>query len=193
METKKKRNFLLRVDWTNWYSSRADIVQGSKSSLIFFQRFKWPMWIGEVSKKDLFHIYIKLLEWSWWNEFENLDTAGKKRSCVGVFFCLFWGFYRVGWYSFPFCSFTSFYGSLQSMLFTPILSVNATLTNIIVLHTHAHCLMWLNGDTWQENANIQLLKLCSMYRAWNYPSYTILFSSVISIFFMVLLKHLQWK
>jgi len=86
METKKKRNFLLRVDWTNWYSSRADIVQGSKSSLNFFQRFKWPMWIGEVSKKDLFHIYIKLLEWSWWNEFENLDTAGKKRSCVGVFF-----------------------------------------------------------------------------------------------------------
>ena len=114
----------------------------------------------------------------------------KKEAVSEFFFCLFWGCYRVGWYSFPF---TSFYGSLQPMLFTPILSVNATLINIIVLHTHAHCLMWLNGDTWQENANIQLLKLCSMYRAWNYSSYTILFSSVISIFFMVLLKHLQWK
>jgi hypothetical protein len=70
------------------------------------------------------------------------------------------------------------------MLFTPILSVNATLINIIVLHTHAYCLMLLNGDTWQENANIQLFEtMYSMYRAWNCPSYTILFSIVISFFY----------
>jgi len=160
METKKKRNFLLRVDWTNWYSSRADIVQGSKSSLNFFQRFKWPMWIGEVSKKDLFHIYIS----NYSNDHDETSlriwthSREKKKLCRSFFVCLFWGCYRVGWYSFPFCSFTSFYGSLQSMLFTPILSVNATLTNIIVLHTHAYCLMWLNSDTWQENANIQLFE-----------------------------------
>ena len=44
------------------------------------------MWIGEVSKKDLFHIYIKLLEWSWWNEFENLDTQQEKKEAVSEFF-----------------------------------------------------------------------------------------------------------
>ena len=54
METKKKRNFLLRVDWTNWYSSRADIVQGSKSSLNFVRGVKRTEWIDEGSKIDFF-------------------------------------------------------------------------------------------------------------------------------------------
>ena len=149
------------------------------------------MWIGEGSKKDLFQIYQ--ITWMiWCNEFENLDTQQEKSKLCRIFLFVL-GLFSGGvvFISIFFVHF--FYGSLQPILFTPILSVNATLINIIVLHTHAHCLMWLNGDTWQENANIQLLKLCSMYRAWNYPSYTILFSSVISIFFMVLLKHLQWK
>ena len=172
---KKGREILLRE------IGPTEIVQGSKWSLNFFGGLSGQCELVKVVKKT-FSKYIKLLEWSDVTSLRIWTHNRKKVSCAG-YFCLFvLGLFSggVGFISIFFVHF--FYGSLQPMLFTPILSVNATLINIIVLHTHAHCLMWLNGDTWQENANIQLLKLCSMYRAWNYPSYTILFSSVISIF-----------